>query len=664
MFNTVRMARWEALVLETDLRRVLLALGGLGAVQFIPTPSGPDTAPHSAPDSREMQGKFRRLRSLTAELRRALPKGSRSTGSIGRPARVPAESPDAEVALVELEKRVQAWRQQCEVLQRRKNEAMAHADRAAAFSGAELPLRDLAGIHHLHYVCGSVPESTWDRVDPALRAHGHLTRLGRRRGRIHLVAITTPARWPTLEGALQRAGFRAEALPLAGEATPEGEFTRSTAEVERLEVELRRAEAEGIELSELSLAVADQAEALVDNEERIQRATEGFPRTRATVLMTGWVPFADAAGVSDQIRLAAGGRCVVTIIEGANTRESPVPILVRPPEWLRPFARLLQLYGLPRYDEVDPTLFVAVGYLLMFGMMFGDVGHGLLLALAGLALRRLPRLAIARDFGMGMIAAGVVSTVFGLVYGSCFGLPAFHRHALWRDPLEGDPLALIQCALAMGVVTIGVGIGLNLINRWRVRDWFGFALDHFGILGAVFYAAGLFWILPGVASDADADRGTVFWARWLGLGLPVAGWCLRVPIERIVGGESGPETGKVGVGGAMVESAVGAFEATLMFLANTVSFVRLAAYAMSHAAILAAAFAMADQVRAIPRFGGLCALGLIIAGNLAAMVLEGLVASVQALRLQYYEFLGKFFSGEGPPFMPFQLCSPARSVTS
>lgn len=108
----------------------------------------------------------------------------------------------------------------------------------------------------------------------------------------------------------------------------------------------------------------------------------------------------------------------------------------------------------------------------------------------------------------------------------------------------------------------------------------------------------------------------------------------------------------------MVESAVGAFEAALLFLANTVSFVRLAAYALSHAAILAAAFAMADQVRSVPRWGAAFALGLIIAGNLAAMVLEGLVAAVQALRLQYYEFLGKFFSGEGTPFTPFRLSVP------
>ncbi|MDD4340503.1 MAG: V-type ATPase 116kDa subunit family protein, partial [Syntrophales bacterium] len=103
------------------------------------------------------------------------------------------------------------------------------------------------------------------------------------------------------------------------------------------------------------------------------------------------------------------------------------------------------------------------------------------------------------------------------------------------------------------------------------------------------------------------------------------------------------------------ESLVGAFEAFLSYLANTISFVRLGAYAMSHAALLVAAFMLAEQVKHIPVAGSVAGVIVIILGNLVAIVLEGIIASVQALRLEYYEFFGKFFSGNGQAFEPFRL---------
>ncbi len=105
---------------------------------------------------------------------------------------------------------------------------------------------------------------------------------------------------------------------------------------------------------------------------------------------------------------------------------------------------------------------------------------------------------------------------------------------------------------------------------------------------------------------------------------------------------------------AITESFVGAFEGCLSYLANTISFVRLGAYAMSHAALLVAAFMLAEQVKHLAG-GTVWNVIVIILGNLVAIVLEGIIASVQALRLEYYEFFGKFFSGDGQAFEPFRL---------
>lgn len=245
---------------------------------------------------------------------------------------------------------------------------------------------------------------------------------------------------------------------------------------------------------------------------------------------------------------------------------------------------------------------------------------------------------------------------FGAAYGSCFGLPYFKKYALWHDPLEGDPMVLMYAAIRFGIVIISLGLILNIINRFRRGDVLGGFLDKFGVIGLVFYWGMLTLVIQYAALKSS---GLVGPALVLFLGLPIVGWSLKEPLEyiRSRGVVQPPDSG--GLGTALTESVVGAFEAILSYLANTISFVRLAAYAMSHAALLVAAFMMAAEVRHLSFGGGLLSVLIIIAGNLVAILLEGIIASVQALRLEYYEFFGKFFSGNGRPFEPFRL-TPLR----
>lgn len=154
------------------------------------------------------------------------------------------------------------------------------------------------------------------------------------------------------------------------------------------------------------------------------------------------------------------------------------------------------------------------------------------------------------------------------------------------------------------------------------------------------------------------SRGLVGLTLIIVLGLPIVGWSLKKPIEHLRHRRLGPSSD--GLGTALTESLVGAFEALLSFLANTISFVRLAAYAMSHSALLAAAFLMAAEVRHSSFGGEALSVLVIVTGNLGTILLEGVIASVQALRLEYYEFFGKFFSATGRPFKPFCLDAYAQ----
>jgi V/A-type H+-transporting ATPase subunit I len=295
---------------------------------------------------------------------------------------------------------------------------------------------------------------------------------------------------------------------------------------------------------------------------------------------------------------------------------------------------------------------VAISYILMFGLMFGDVGHGLVFVLGGaFMLMRGP--AKAKDFGLLLLFAGSSSMVFGIVYGSYFGIGLFKHYALWHDPLEGDPIRLMYLTIGFGVAMISLGLILNVINRFRQGDVIGGFLDKFGIAGLLFYWGALALLTK---TAFFTSRGLLGLSIALFLGIPLAGWAVKEPIEYLLARRSGGRSeAHEGMTAAVTESFVGAFEAVLSYLANTISFVRLAAYAMSHAALLVAAFMLAAQVKDFQIGGSVWSIVVIVLGNLIAIILEGIIASVQALRLEYYEFFGKFFSGSGQPFEPFRL---------
>jgi V/A-type H+-transporting ATPase subunit I len=407
-----------------------------------------------------------------------------------------------------------------------------------------------------------------------------------------------------------------------------------------------------------------------------------FARTESAVLMTGWVPTRERLAVERRVIALTAGRCVLNFKVPRTVPEEQIPVLLRHSRWLQPFIPLVTGFGLPRYRELAPTIWVALSYPVMIGMMFGDVGHGMVLLLAGGAaflvhgrLRRNgpalpggkpsgnqrhvnPRADLARTIGSLLIFSGLASVAGGWVYGSFFGLPAWKSHALWHDPLDADPVPLMGAALGLGMLMISLGLVLNILNHLIRRDFLTALLDKFGLAGLLFYwgAAGLLWSSLGREALPISSAGMV-----TGLGFLVFCWMIKEPLALLHHRRAGHRGHHDHLGTALVEAVVGAFEALLLYLANTVSFVRLAAYALSHAALLLATFIMAAEVERTAGKGAVLALVVIIVGNLGTILLEGTVAAVQALRLEYYEFFGKFFSGSGPPFRGFQVAGEGVS---
>jgi len=382
------------------------------------------------------------------------------------------------------------------------------------------------------------------------------------------------------------------------------------------------------------------------------QARSRFRKTARTYLISGWTPRGSRQQVIRQFRETSGNRC---LIEEQSAQEvlsehggkADVPVLLGNPKALKPFEMLVASYGRPTYNSIDPTVVVAPTFLLMFGLMFGDVGQGLVIAILGALISRWKKVSegvrrIARLF----VWAGASATLFGFLYGSVFG-PTNLLPYDGYEPLENVD-SFLTFALFFGIGMMSLGMGFNIISAISRKDWAGGLFDWSGLMGLAFY-----WVLVLTAIQLFSGKGVRGIVFAILIALPILAALLRVPIERPPGSATKPP--KRWSAGAVLKSLgrmLGtSFETFLAFLTNTLSHLRLAAFAIAHAGLFIAVFALADVLQGV---AGL-PIAVHILGNALMIALEGLVVCVQALRLHYYEFFGKFFQAGGTEFRPMKL---------
>ena len=404
---------------------------------------------------------------------------------------------------------------------------------------------------------------------------------------------------------------RLESLRLAaGRATPT--LARDAPNIERLE--------------------RDRDRDVLAGEVELERRRSSSVEHGSFALFVGWVPVLQLARLGDRLAPL-----------GAELLELPAPRGLTPPTLLvsspatTPFRPLLDTYGAVPYEDVDPTAFVTLTYCLMFGMMFGDVGDGLLIVLAALALRRTrhPRLARLRKAWPMIAAPGAAAIVFGALYGEFFG-PSRVLPTLWLAPLD-SPTRLLAVAIVAGGCLLAAGHVIGTVNRWREG---GARLA----LTAASAIPGLALLVGGalVALGVVAHSGIL---RIVGLALAVVA---VAPLALGLSSEAGRGAAALG------EVLIGLFDALLRTFSNVFSFSRLAAFGLMHAAIGKVVLDAAGALTGT--YGGdLAAAAVFAVGGLAAFALEGLVVAVQALRLEYYELFSRLFARDGRPFRPWSL---------
>ncbi len=351
-------------------------------------------------------------------------------------------------------------------------------------------------------------------------------------------------------------------------------------------------------------------------------------RSKETFYLMGWVPKQELEEFLSGVE-AFGSLDYVT--DDAEDAGITPPTKLKNGILGRIFEPFLRMYGLPNYREYDPSTFMAITYCLFFGIMFGDAGQGALLILFGIFMAKKMKMWLGRIIS----CCGVSSVVFGFVYGSVFGfeeiLPGFKI-------LEGsNVLYLLLASLGLGAVLIGYVMVLNIINGVRQRDFDKIVFGPNGLAGMVFYF-GL--IAAAVLTLLGVVNLFQVWYILPVIVLPLVLMLFREPLSKLAAGRKDwkPESW----GGYLVGAFFEMFETLLSFLTNSLSFLRVGAYAITHVALMLVVHALAGSGNIV----------VLVLGNLFVMGLESVMVCIQVLRLEFYELFGRFYQDSGREFQP------------
>lgn len=359
-------------------------------------------------------------------------------------------------------------------------------------------------------------------------------------------------------------------------------------------------------------------------------------------IICGWMAKSDADKLAREVEEDEEIFCIIE--DDQNKLQCKPPTRLKNLKPIRPFEMFVRMYGLPSYNEIDPTAFVAITYAFIFGAMFGDVGQGLLLTVGGFLLYRIKKMDLAAIIGM----AGIFSTIFGFLFGSVFGFEDI-LPALWLRPVSsmmdvpfiGKLNTVFVIAIAFGMGIILVSMVFHIINGIKAKDAENILFDTNALAGLAFYGSAVVVIVLFMTGN-PLPGGIVLGIMFI---FPLLLILLKEPLTDLLL----KKAGKHGGGAVMfvVQGFFELFEIILSYFSNTLSFVRIGAFAVSHAAMMEVVLMLAGVEAGSPNWI------VVVLGNLFVCGLEGLIVGIQVLRLEYYEIFSRFYKGTGKEFVSF-----------
>lgn len=339
------------------------------------------------------------------------------------------------------------------------------------------------------------------------------------------------------------------------------------------------------------------------------------------------------------------GVSVVLQPADANGQLAP-PIKLRNNKFAQPFSMFVEMYGLPAYNGVNPTMLVAITYTLFFGIMFGDVGHGLVIAILGALLWKFKRFSL----GPILTRVGISGAVFGLIYGSVFGYenlldPVYEALDISFLPFKvmENVTTILIGGIVVGVFIMFISILINIVTGIKNKEYENALFSNNGIAGFVFFGSILIGAVCELFGIHVMNKAYII----LLIIVPIIAMFLREPLSYWVRGKKYHMEGSVG--DFIATNFFEVFEFLLGYATNTLSFVRVGGFVLSHASMMLVVMALAEQVSAgaVPI--------VVVIGNVFVMGIEALLVGIQSLRLEFYEIFSRFYSGGGTPFTPVKI---------
>jgi len=541
---------------------------------------------------------------------------------------------EIETRLSDIEKRYQKILEEIADLQRRKVDIEIRVRRLQFFATLDIPWQKLKNTSLFYVGFGAIAQAQYNGFIQAMSQLPVEMRYVDRIGDDVVIFFFCDVKYKeSVEKVLKAVFYKEYGLPFEAADNPKQRLMQYSFDLTATHDEEDWLERQKTKMEHLFLPDLLAFREVLAYRQRLLEIRDQMLSSQTVSLFAGWIPARDEAIIRFNLEKITGKRCTIETKDASRAMAEEglePPTLFRHPGVLKPFETVVKTYGMPHYREIDPTLFSAITYVVMYGAMFGDVGQGLVLFAIGLVGSFVKALRSFKNLLQIVMWVGVSSAVFGLLYGEVFGRDDIVR-ALWFSPRENVSQILLV-TIALGVVLITVAMILNVVNSFLEHDYARMLFSSYGIAGMMFYLGILSMVVLAFLGRPIPALVT---------GVVVTGLVLiflEKPLAYLLfhHGKSFPNP---------VMGFFDLFETAITFLSNTISFMRIGAFALNHSALMAVVF-LVDAMVSNPVLKWL----ILLFGNLFIVGFEGFVVGIQALRLEYYELYIKFFRGTGQAF--------------
>jgi V/A-type H+-transporting ATPase subunit I len=528
----------------------------------------------------------------------------------------------------------------------------------------DVPLR--AKHSFISMQTGNIPASKAKQLEDDLKDYPSLNiPLGSRQDIAHYLLISMKRDSEHINKILAKAGWTEVELPDELKSVKEDVFKELSEKLKKLIDDQDKLEAKANSLVKREEKYLREVWVNLRVNELLYTVQTNFKSSSRTVIFSGWLPLSKKEKLTETIKRATENRCFLewNEAESKDTIAEEVPVQFNNPKIFAPFQMLVSNFGIPQYGTIDPTPFVMPVYLLMFGLMFADIGQGCVLSLLGyLGVRFLKNNEQKQGlFNLSwlIIWCGLSSVLFGALFGSFFGMDIvkplwFNFHGIVsghssENSVINDVFDILSITLYFGISVIALGLLFNWINIIRTKKWMELFFDKGGILGGWIYVGGIYIASYMIGHNyKEFPPGIVLFFL---VGLPSLLIFIKEPYHylRHTSGHSDKKLNIFTILTFLMQWIVELLEIFSGYLSNTLSFMRVAGLGIAHVCLMISFFTLAEMT------SGIMSVLILILGNILVICLEGLTAGIQALRLNYYEFFTKFFHGTGKLYTPISL---------